>query len=163
MKPYDFKTSGYFPWHILAVGVAMAILGVSMLIAGLFVAGLIVLLISLLILTTHYRCRIDFDKKVYHDYLWVLGLKHGEKKEFDDIKYLFIKQSTVSQTMGLRAANTTIQKSVYDGYIKFSETDKMHIVTKDKKESLIQQLRPIATKLQIDILDYSSGEIKIIQ
>lgn len=162
MKTFDFKTSGYFPWHMILVGGVLAVVSISMLVASLFIGGLIVLLISLLILTTHYRCRIDFDKKVYQDYVWVLGMRNGAKTPFDDVQYIFIKQSQESHTMGLRAANTTIHKSVYDGYLKFSETDKIHIVTKENKEDLIQKLRPIATKLQIEILDYTVGDIKSV-
>ena len=160
MKTYDFKTSGYFPWHIMAVGVGMVITAIAMLINAMFIGGPIVLLIAFTILTTHYRCSIDFAKKEYHDYLWVLGMKNGEKNNFEDVKYLFVKPGQVRQTMGLRAANTTIQKTIYDGYLKFSETDKIHIDTKDNKESLIAKLRPIATKLGVEILDYSDDGIR---
>jgi hypothetical protein len=162
MKAYDFKTSNYFPWHIKLVGGGLAIVGLYALLSAVFIGGIIVLSISVLVLTTHYRCRVDFDKKEYHDYLWILGMKNGEKKKFDTIEYIFIKKSNVSQKMGLRAATTTIQKSVYDGYLKFSDTEKMHIVTKDSKENLISKLRHISTNLKVDILDFSDGDPKII-
>jgi hypothetical protein len=73
---------------------------------------------------------------------------------------LIIKPGRVSQTMGLRAANTTIQKTIYDGYLKFSEYEKIHIDTKDNKESLMAKLRSIATKLGVEILDYSDDGMK---
>ena len=162
MKAYDFKTSNYFPWHIMLVGDGLVIAGLFALLSAIVIGGLILLMISILTLTTHYRCGVDFDKKEYQDYLWVLGMKNGEKKKFDTIEYLFIKKSNVRQTMGLRAATTTIQKSVYDGYLKFSETEKMHILTKDSKENLVSKLRPISTNLKIAILDLSAGEPRLI-
>lgn len=162
MKTYDFKTSDYFPWHIKLIGGGLAIAGLVALLSALFIGGIIVLSISVLVLSTHYRCQVDLDKKEYHDYLWVLGMKNGEKKKFEAIEYLFIKKNNISQTMGLRAATTTIQKSVYDGYLKFSDIDKIHIVTKDSKENLIIKLRPISTNLKVDIVDFSDGDPKII-
>ena len=162
MRVHDFKTSGYFPFHVMIVGGVMTAIGISMLAGGIYIGGLVVLLIGLLIVTAHYRCRIDFDKKIYQDYVWVLGLRAGKKIPFDEIQYIFIKAGQESQTMGLRAANTTLRKSVYDAYLKFAENEKIHLVTRDSRDRLVRQMQPIAEKLQVDIIDYSMGDPKII-
>lgn len=157
MKVIDFKTSGYFPWTIIFLGLVLAFVGFLFVVENPIV-GVILLLISLIIFTTHYRLKIDFDNKVFHDYLWILGLKNGDKGKFENIEYLFIKKSKVSQTMSVRVASTTIQKEVYDGYLKFSEKDKIHLITKDSKNDLIKNLRVISSSLKIKIIDYSEGE-----
>lgn len=161
MKVIDFKTSGYFPWTIIFLGLVLAFVGFLFVVENPIV-GVILLLISLIIFTTHYRLKIDFDNKVFHDYLWILGLKNGDKRKFENIEYLFIKKSKVSQTMYLRVASSTIQKEVYDGYLKFSEKDKIHLVTKDSKKDLIKKLRIMSASLRVKIIDYSEGEPKEI-
>ncbi len=114
----------------MLVGGGLLILGLSMLTMGMLIGGPIVLFIGLIILSTHYRCRVDFGNNTYQDYIWVLGMRSGKKQAFETIDYIFIKESRESQTMGLRAANTTIHKFVYDAYLRFSETDKIHLITK---------------------------------
>ena len=161
MKAIDFRTSGYFSWTIIFLGFVLSFVGFLFVLENPIV-GVILLLISLIIFTTHYRLKIDFDNKVFHDYLWISGLKNGDKGKFESIEYLFIKKSKVSQTMSVRVASTTIVKEVYDGYLKFSEQEKIHLITKDSKKDLIKKLREISTSLKVKIIDYSEGEPKEI-
>jgi hypothetical protein len=76
---------------------------------------------------------------------------------FDQIQYLFIKKTKVSQTLNSRASSNTIQKELYDGYLKFSEDDKLHVITLENKGALVKRLRPIAHLLSIKIVDYTAG------
>lgn len=156
MKSTDFRTGGYFSGTFIFLGIFLVFAGLLVLtktIAG----GLALLLISLIIFTTHYRLTIDFDNKLYHDYLWILGMKHGEKEKFESIDYLSIIKSKVAQTMNSRASSTTIQKEVFDGYLKFSENDKIHLMTKENKKDLIHEMKKIASKLNLDIMDNTEG------
>ena len=157
MKVIDFKTSGYFSWSIIFFGIVLAIAGLGVLFKSA-VIGLILLLVSAIIFSTHYRLKIDFDNNVFQDYVWILGLKNGEKRKFENIEYLFIKRSLVSQTMNSLINSATIRKHVYDGYLKFSEKEKIHLITKENKEALIERLRAIASRLNVRIVDYSAGE-----
>ena len=81
MRVHDFKTSGYFPFHVMIVGGVMTAIGISMLAGGIYIGGLVVLLIGLLIVTAHYRCRIDFDKKISGLCLGI-GIESWEKDPF---------------------------------------------------------------------------------
>jgi len=162
MRIHDFKTENYFPFHVLLVGGGLLLIGLSMVTLKLFMGGLIVLLIGIIIVTTQYRFRIDLDKKEYQDYIWILGMKAGKRIQYDEIRYIFIKQSQESQTMGLRAATTTIHKTVFDSYLKFSEQEKIHLITRDNRKDLIEKLRPISQKLKTEILDYTFGEPQVV-
>ncbi len=157
MNAIDFKTSGYFSPTITFVGGLLGILGAAVLITNT-IAGIIMLLLGFIVVTTHYRISINFDKKIYHDYVWILGFKSGDKCNFENIEYLFIKKNKISQTMSLRVASSTIRKEVYDGYLKFSEDNKLHLLTKDSKNDLIKKLRTISKSLKVKIIDYSEGE-----
>jgi len=153
----DFRTSAYFSPMITFVGGFVGMFGLTFINTNPIQSSVLAL-IGLFVVTTHYRLSIDFEKKVYHDYLWILGMKNGERGNFDKIEYLFIKKSKVSQTMYLRVASSTIQKEVYDGFLKFSEDNKLHLLTKDGKKDLIDKLRKISTALKVKIVDYSEGE-----
>lgn len=155
MKTIDFETSGYFSGTIMFFGFVLALFGFMFLIKSVFI-GITLLTISALILTTHYRLKIDYENNYFQDYLWIFGMKYGDKKKFEAIEYLFIKSSRETQTMSMKVVSSTITKEVFDGYLKLSEKDKIHLMTKDNKEALMQKLLPISAKLNIRIIDYSN-------
>ncbi len=161
MKKVDFKTSPYFSGIFIFLGIFLLLIGLAALFIDVMDAS-ILLFVSFMILTTHYRLSIDLDTKTFHDYTWFLGFKNGEKGKFESIEYLFLKKNRVSQKMQLKAANTTVRKEVYDGYIKFSETEKIHLFTKDNKKDILAKLRELSTMLNVRIIDYSDGEAREI-
>ncbi len=154
MKTVNLKTSGYFPGTIQFLGVIL-LLAVAVVAFKSIIASLILALSSLVIFTTHYRLTVDYTNKVYHDYLWILGFKTGDKGKFENIEYVFIKKITVTQKMNLQSLSSTVKKEVYDGYLKFSEKDKIHLMTRDSKKDLIEKLRAISRLLNVRIMDFS--------
>lgn len=158
----DFKTANYFSNYLIFSAVVLLIIGFAAVTLNLIVA-IILCFGSLIIFTTHYRLQLDLDNKVYHDYVWVLGMKHGEKGRFDRIEYLFIKKSKVSQTMYSRGASSTIKKELYDGYLKFSNEKKIHLMTKENKADLMVTLKSMATRLNVSVIDYSSEEALMVK
>jgi hypothetical protein len=161
MKTSDFRTSAYFSSGVIFFGVILAFIGLWVIINQIIV-GTIILGISVIIFSTHYRLNIDFAQKTFHDYVWILGIKHGEKGKFENLEYIFINKSKVSQTMSLKAVSTTLRKDVFDGYLKFSDGSKIHLMTMDDKADVIQKLKTISHKLNLKVIDYSGGEAKEI-
>ncbi len=150
----DFRTSNYFSGAIQFMGLVLTFIAV-LVIPSSSIATLVLLTISLLIFTSHYRLALHLEDQSYHDYLWILGMKTGDRGKFQNIDYLFIRKARISQTMHLRAASSTVSKEVYEGYLRFSEQNKVHLMTRDSKNALIARLRPIAKKLKVTIIDYS--------
>jgi hypothetical protein len=162
MKVVNFKTSSYFSATAVICAVILLPLGVVTLFANL-VIGLVLLAISVLILTTHYRLEIDFGNKTYYDYVSLLGfLKQGERGSFETVQYLFIKTNRVSQTVNSRVSSMTVTKMVFDGYLKFSDEDKIHIASRDNKNNLVKKLQTISNQLSIQIIDYTEEEPAVI-
>lgn len=161
MKTIDFKTSEYFSGAVILAGIILFITGLAIINLALL-GGILLCLASLVMMTTHYRLTIDYEKRKYHDYVWFLGLKNGESGKFERIEYLFIKKAKVSQSLGLRAANSTIRKEVYDGYLKFSDDVKIHLITRDDKSNLIKKMKMIADKLNVKIIDHTGEEAIIV-
>lgn len=126
-----------------------------------FLIGLSLLIGGVLIFTTHYRLMIDLDRRVYRDYVWIMGIKHGKMASFEKIEYLFMKKSRTVQNMYARVYTTSLQKDVYDAYLRFSETEKLHLVTRESKRLLVKQVESLAAQLGVQVIDYTNGEGKI--
>ena len=75
---------------------------------------------------------------------------------------LFIKKNKVSETMQLRVASSTVQREVFDGYLKFSELNKIHLLTLSSRDKLVTKLKSLSSQLKTRIIDYSNGEPKDI-
>lgn len=162
MSSIDFRTAAYFslPFHLVAA--AFDLFGLIALLEGVWWLAVLLWVVSLLVFTTHYRLQLDLSTKTYHDYLWVLGMKIGEKGSFDGVEYVFIKKAKVSQTVHARVASTTIEKEVCDAYLKFSNGTTLHLFTKDSREAVLQKLKKIAEQLKTEIIDYTQGEAKVV-
>lgn len=149
----DFHTSSYFPQSIRAAAV-LALLTVF-LPAVHFLAKFAVVLVSLAVLTAHYRLRFDSLNKEYFDYVWFLGLRWGEYGRFEKIEYLFIKRNKVKQTVYSMMSAATIHSERYDGYLRISENNKIHLLSSRSKETVLKRLKSLALLLDVDILDYT--------
>lgn len=117
--------------------------------------GLGLIALGLVISSTHYRLYIDLDKKVYRDAVWFLGMKFGQPVTYERIEYIFIKTSKESQRMNVRVATTIIHKTVFDGYFKFADDKKLHILSRDSREQIMRKLQPIADAMSIPVMDYT--------
>ncbi len=157
MSVKDFKTSGYFSWPILFLGVMMLFLAVYFALSN-WVVSIVLCLPAFVILTTHYRLRIDLDNKTYHDYLWILGMRQGDKGRYGNIDYLFLKAKRVTQNMQLKAASSSVAKDVVDAYLKFDGENKIHLFTRDSRHDVVVRLKEIAAMLNTRVIDYTSGE-----
>jgi len=150
----DLKTSSYFPSTWRLVGIFFAVAGILIAFANIFI-GIVLVIGGVLVVTTHYRIEIDFGRNTYHDYTWIFGIKSGEKGHFDHIEYIFINKNKVSQTMGNRAISSTITRYDYNGYLKFSETQKIHLRSDERKATLVRHMQFLAAKLNCQLRDYS--------
>jgi hypothetical protein len=157
MKPIDFKTSNYFTGMPHFGGFVALAAGILLLTAGKYILGGVACISAFAVLTTHYRIQVDFDRKIYSEYIFFFGMKTSrESGAFDLIEYIYIKKCRVSQQLNSRVQSTTIHKWQYDGYLKFSEEKKIHLITSDDKTILKTRLRSIAETLRTKVVDYSN-------
>ncbi|MBL7846862.1 MAG: hypothetical protein JNL40_05295 [Cyclobacteriaceae bacterium] len=155
-QPIDFHTSPYFPGSLRALGVITLFL---LVVPGIhWMAKVIILLIGLVLVTSHNRLRFDMAKKEYFDYVWMLGFRWGEGDHFDRIEYLFLKRNRMRQNMNSMMSSSTIHMNVYDGYLRISEKNKIHLLTSRNKETVMKKLKALASILNVDILDYTDRE-----
>jgi hypothetical protein len=154
--PIDFKTMNYFTGMPYYLGFLLLLVGILGLLSGTYVFVFIGWIPGIIIVTTHYRLSVDFNNRKYVEYISLLGIKTGrEVGKFQQLQYLFIKKSRVSQQLNSRVQSTTIYKWQYDGYLKFSDEDKVHLMTFENKSTLQQKLNTIAQQLNTKVVDYS--------
>jgi hypothetical protein len=159
---FHFNTGWYFQGAIRWAGYVLPLLAVVMVTKFTFVAISFVV-VGVIILTTRYGISVDKASKQYTEYTWFLGYKNGQAKSYDQIQYLFIKNAKVSRTYNTRIHTTTITDLEFNGYLKFSEAEKIHIANADDKQKLINKLLPVANALQIRVLDYTQEPPVVIE
>lgn len=151
----DIRTGSYFPQGIVFTGVLVILLGVVSLIASQLLAGVLFIIIGIVLVTTHYRLEVNFNEKTYHDYVWFLGLKKGDKGQFHMLDYLFIKKIRQRQNLNSRISSKTITTEAYDGYLKFNGGETIHLFTKSSKTGILKSVNKIANALEVKVVDYS--------
>lgn len=159
MKPVDIRTSWYFPGSFRIAGTSFVAFGVLIAFVNIYI-GVALAIAGILIVTTQYRLAIDFNNRVYDEYVWVLGVRSGEKTRFEKVDYIFIKENHTRQTMTFRVAQTSFVLEIYHGYLKFSDTDKIHLASDASKPALVNRMRRIAQQVNCDVIDYT-GEVAI--
>jgi hypothetical protein len=149
----DFHTAPYFPGSLRALGVSLLL---TIILPTHILAKIPFVLIGIILITSHYRLRFDMINKAYLDYIWVLGLRFGTWEKFDRIEYLFIKRNRMRQNMNSMMSTTTIHIAVYDGYLRISENNKIHLLTSRDKEAVMKKLKALSSLLQVGVVDYTA-------
>ncbi len=150
----DFKIKNYLPLFFIVLGVGLMVGGLysilerTVLAIGLFFIGLI-------LTTTQDRLEINLDEKYYREYIWTLGLKWGEKIKFNQIQYFYLTKSKRSQVFGQTYKNHYATGTHFNGYIKFSDKEKILIADGSSKDWVLKRLKKINSKLELEVKDYS--------
>jgi hypothetical protein len=150
----DFKLRNYLPFFFIVLGIGL-MAGALISILGNVLAAIGLFLVGFILTTTQDRLEINFDEKYYREYVWILGLKWGEKIEFSQIQYFYLTRSKKSVVYGQTYKNHYVTGTHYNGYIKFSEDDKILIADGSSKGWVLNRLRKINSKLRLEVKDYS--------
>lgn len=151
----DIKSATPVPVTLRGLGMAMVVPVVVGSISKL--VSIPLALIGLSLITIRNGIRVDLNSKTYQEYTWFLGVRFGKVESFHKIEYVFLKENKVSQNMSARLASATVHSEVFDGFIRFSESDKVHVFRGRTKESVMKQLTALSAQLQVDILDYTKA------
>ncbi len=114
----DLKVSNYFPFNYMIIGYGMIAASVALIFINLIWVP-VFLLLGLLVVTTHYRLSVNFDQNYFYEYLWILGMKRGQKFSFDRPKSIYINATSREIEYGGLAIRRYGAERKYRGYIKF--------------------------------------------
>lgn len=133
-------------------GLLCGVLGLPLLIYEPIVAAILIFLFFL-VLSTVYKLDIFIEDGVYHDYLWLLGMKKGKKYEFKKIDNLILSKHTYKQRLNSRGSSTVIEYDLYKGFIVFDDDNKVLIGESKRKIKIEKRISKLKKELTVTVLD----------
>lgn len=117
---------------------------------------LVLLLLAFLLImawTSFYLVEIDMDKKEYGDYTVVLGRKSGGVKPYPGIEDVFIKKFNTTQHVTSYGTGSQhhVKDVSYQAYLKFTNEDRLELVSDKDENRLVERLEPVVKKLRTSI------------
>jgi hypothetical protein len=154
---YDFTVLPYVPNRFMWAFVCglIAFFGLMSFTYWLIGLGGILMMLAL---TTRYGVTVHVGEKWFKEYVWVLGLKLGERVKYSTLEYLFIGKGRITQTTSSHIKSTTVTRDEYRGFIKFDTDEKIHILTNGNHEKLVKAMTKAARTFQTRLIDHSSGQ-----
>lgn len=152
---FNYITQDYFSNNIKFMGILLLLSGLVTFASNSYIISLILLIACYVIFTTKYGIEINLEKNVYLDYITIFGFKKGKNIKFQSIEYLYMTKGKKTITMQLRAVKNTITLDEYNGYIKFSRDNKIHLFSSTKKKKAECLLRQMSNDLNTTFEDYT--------
>ena len=118
------------------------------------VIALMILLAPILplIWTLQDMIEINMNKKLIHEYIWVLGSKWGTPKLFEHIEYIFINETKMGQTMFSWGGRVHYKQHYeYLAYLKLNSGKKYLLKRSKNHESLVNKMKKISVKLNVPL------------
>jgi hypothetical protein len=153
-KSITVKFGNLFPWIFLLV--ALAVLVMALLTAtDRPTLSICLMLASGIVLTGQEGTEIDRYAKRYREYKSFFFIKSGRWINYAEVEKIFVNTSKSSQR--LYTAHTTkssiFENVDYNGFLKFADGKKVHLLKKRKKAELLDALNPIAGFLDVPLED----------
>ncbi len=147
MKTIDVFVEFLFPFHFRLLGVALTV-GVIIPVFPWISAALFVL--SFLLITTHYRIKIDLQNQTLKEYTWIFFMRKGKTIELQKPQYVYINTSEKSMNYG-RVAQLTSRKINFTAYLKLEDNKSIYLGESTKEKRLFKKAQKIATILSIPL------------
>lgn len=114
---------------------------------------LIVLLIFLVIISTRYITVLDIERKVFVDYIFLLGLKVGvEQSHYQTIRGITIARSAETQHVRSRIQDRQFQWASYTATLHFDNDQTLDLITSVSLETVKQEAKSYADFLGTQLL-----------
>jgi len=152
----DLRFGYLFPWPFRLVA-ALGVFGAVAIIVPYPLWSLALLLVSVFVLVSSEGTEINLANNTFREYTSYLFIKSGKFSRVPPIEKIFITKGKESQQVHTAHTNhsATFESSVFNGYLKFSSGEKIHLLRYKKKDLVIQKLVPLSDGLKVDIVDHS--------
>jgi hypothetical protein len=150
----DVKFGSLFPWPFRLIAVIVLLVGLSLILEKTFLS-IGMMLIGGFILSGSEGTEINRTEKSYLDYKSFFFMKSGDKKKYSDIEKIFVSTSKTKQQLHTVHTNhSSIFENVeFNGFLKFSNGEKVQLLRKRKRSDLLKELKKVATFLNVTIED----------
>ena len=150
----NIRTGRIFPWHFQLIAVVIVIGAVAVFITN-FIFSMVLLVIGISILTAHSGVLIDPGQKTYRAYNSFIFIKTGSVLPYVGIEKIFLNANKESQKVYTAHTldSTNFKNTMYDGYLKFVDGTKIHLISDKNKATIMAELNGYADILGIDLHD----------
>lgn len=146
---FDFKSDKLFPYQFHIFGIAIAFMGVICLVFAPYIAPLLILL-ALLIFTSHRGIEFDRDAKSYRIYNAFFFWKKGQVETYQSFEKIYIHNVNLSQKVyTMNTTGITSRSTVYDAYLKTDDGSRIYLLSHKNKDVLIKKLSPLEEFLKL--------------
>ena len=143
----SIHTAAYFPLPFVSLGM-LVLITVGVILAERYgIISLLLIPVGAFVFTAHYRLTINLVDQTYRDYLWIVGLKRGNKKKFSRIEGMHLTENPYRQTFSNFVSSTTRRGTEYNGYIRLDE-ENVHLLSSTHKSKVSRKLQRIQTALR---------------
>jgi hypothetical protein len=149
----DINTSPYFDIFFRILAGVIFVFGVFLL-DEVWLGGFSLMVISVLILTTHFGIQVDPNRKVFREYVWVGGWKFGEEVSFEKFDHAFITRNKHTIRF-YKSLSSGILEADYNGYLSFDDASKILVFSHSNKQTVRKKLNQIASSLGGKVIDYT--------
>ena len=142
------------PLHFVLLGAAMIIFAMfDWLASQSYIFDVVLLILGVLLLTSHQRLVIDIKGKKYFEFYWVVGLKmSNSENSFQEITSVFCESGKYSQEYG-KYNRRFISGTMFNGYIELKDQENLYIGQNKSKQSLLNRLEKIGAQLNVPVED----------
>jgi hypothetical protein len=154
----DIKYGSLFPWPFRFLALLILLVGLSLIIERTILSiGL--MLVGGFILSGYEGTEINKAEKSYFDYKSFFFVKSGERKKYAGIEKIFINASKIKQKLYTARTNhsSTFAHVAFNGYLKFSNGEKIQLLQKRNKADLLSALQKVATFLDVPLEDNTAS------
>lgn len=131
--------------------IGIAFIFISLVISLMYpLLAIFLILLGILILSTHYRLAVDLEQKTYREYLWILGMKQGEVTPFEDLQEIRVRLITQKITYGV-VSRVNGRKQVYTADLILDNQENLYLGEHSNEQKLMKKLDKVKEQLSIPI------------
>jgi len=151
---FNFKKGFVFPIQFQLFGLILLILGITFF-RGHSIISVIPIVISLLIFTGQTGVEIDRSNSTMKEYNSFVFIRFGKIITYQAVDRIFINSTRQSQRFSTMhtSKSSSFHTQVWNGYLKFDDGTKIHLLTARSKEKLAKKLEALASFLKAAIID----------
>lgn len=150
----DIKYGSLFPWPFRLIAFIVLVLGLALILEKTFLSiGL--MLVATFVISGYEGTEINRAEKSYLDYKSFFFVKSGDRKKYSDIEKIFVGASKTKQRFytAHTSHSSTFENLEFNGFLKFSDGEKIQLLRKRKKSDLMKELKKVATFLNVRVED----------
>jgi hypothetical protein len=113
---------------------------------------LILVVLSLVLFSTHYLLEIDTEKKVIHDSFYLLWIRtHSEEFRFSTLNCIRLDKERHTYTANSRARDHQTDFNEYIGTLEYDQGKSVELMRNEDYQPIAEELKKLASQLSVPL------------